>query len=490
MASKKKKEDDFSEVAGMVGKGFLALIRSPTKLIIFLIVCYLCIWVTQNQPMIATKMGIDGKLQAILIYGVWVIPVFMLMVFSAKAPLTMEERFRKIGFQNKDGETPQLMGKKKEKSDNGMVVEYEFSSEGIPLYEWKNRRVILENILDCNIVSIRQNNESKQSVFVKTMDAKLSIPTRIDWDDEYTPEKDFELSAGQGLLGKVKFDFNSFPHALVAGQTGSGKSVILRCMLWQAIKKGAKVYIIDFKGGVEFDRRWEDFATVVMEKEDAIALVKHLCTEMRMRLALFRAENCKNIVDYNKKHPEDPICRIILGCDEVAEMLDSEGLDKEEKALIKELEQGLGSLARLSRAAGINMIMGMQRPDAKVLKGQIKNNLPIRISGRFADIHASQIVLGNDMAAYLDETRGRFLYSTGADTYEFQAFLFEDYMLKDGDWQVGKTLNKAPIGSEENTLITDDDDFREFETPEEEKAKWEIKEEPIVLEDDLSGYTL
>ena len=86
------------------------------------------------------------------------------------------------------------------------------------------------------------------------------------------------------------------------------------------------------------------------------------------------------------------------------------------------------------------MLLATQRPDAKVIVGQIKNNLPIRISGRMVDSQASEMVLGNTKAAELGDTLGRFMYSVGADTWEFQAYNFQDSDIRPGNYQRGKML--------------------------------------------------
>ena len=87
----------------------------------------------------------------------------------------------------------------------------------------------------------------------------------------------------------------------------------------------------------------------------------------------------------------------------------------------------------------------MQRPDAQVLTGQIKNNIPVRISGRFADKAASEIVLGNTDAVDLPDIKGRFLYKVGNETLHFQAFYFDDEtMLHDVFTEQGDMLLEAP----------------------------------------------
>ena len=96
--------------------------------------------------------------------------------------------------------------------------------------------------------------------------------------------------------------------------------------------------------------------------------------------------------------------------DEAAEILDVKPKDKEEKEMYAEIDHYLRTLARISRAAGVHILMGFIRPSADVLNGQIKNNLLWRVSSYFADPAAARIVLDNDKAAELpSEIKGRFI---------------------------------------------------------------------------------
>lgn len=150
-----------------------------------------------------------------------------------------------------------------------------------------------------------------------------------------------------------------------------------------------------------------------------------LTKENAKRLNLFREMEVKNLYEYNQKTNSN-LCRVVVIVDELAELLDSTGLSKEEKELLAGIEKELSTLARLSRATGINLLLGVQRPDAKVITGQIKSNVPVRICGRFADNSASEIVLSNTKAKDLKDIKGRFLIKLGADTDEFQAYYFDD----------------------------------------------------------------
>lgn len=385
---------------------------------------------------------------------------------------TYNMKFEGIGFSGKNKVHPKFLSQEKE----GKKIIYAFYCESINLQEWKKNYLHLETALDCNIVKIESAKTTKQVIKVHTVPTDQGLEDYLPWDDEHIQEDDFVLTIGLAMLEYVCFDFNKLPHALIAGVTGSGKSVILRCMLWQSVVKGAKIYMFDFKGGVEFGLEYEQFGEVVTERQRAIEVLKELTAENALRLKKFRAANVKNLAEYNEKFPDEPLCRIMVFCDEVAEMLDKTGAGKTEKSVVEEIEKEMSTLARLSRAPGINMILGTQRPDAKVITGQIKNNLPIRVSGRMSDPQASEMVLGNTKARDLPETKGRFLYNVGADTFEFQAFFFNDTIVK-GDYQKGDMLihlntKKQEVKWEDETVSDSrtvhndmEDDFEETPIP-------------------------
>lgn len=410
---------------------------------------------------------------------------------------TFDSKFESIGFYDKGklktrdlkGEWreskgyPRFIGEKKE----GKKTIYSFKSN-IPLSEWKNRCLDIETVMDCNIIKMEHTKASKQIINLHAIPTNQGLMDFIPWSDSYINAKDFELVVGIAMLEDVVFDLNKVPHALIAGVTGSGKSVLLRCMLWQCIKKGAKPYMIDFKGGVEFGIEYEKFGEVVTERQRALEILKELVAENTARLNKFREMGVKNLPEYNEI-AEKKLCRIVIICDEIAEMLDKTGLGKADKKIYEEIEKELSTLARLSRATGINMLLATQRPDAKVIPGQIKNNLPIRISGRMVDPQASEMVLGNTKATDMDETRGRFMYSIGADTFEFQAYAFDDRFLKKGDYEQGSMLTASEdisVEADEKTYVTYD-----FPDYSDQPEKFEINntdKEGLADDQELEGF--
>lgn len=393
--------------------------------------------------------------------------------YDVKEELTkFNEKFEKAGLYTKiDGfkEFPKLYKTQEE----GKKMIYYFISEGVPLSKWKDRKEELESVFDANILSMEYTKKSKRIIELVTVPAEFNIEDYYPWKDEYIPEKDFEVTLGEGLLERITLDFNSTPHLLIAGLTGSGKSVLERCITWQVIKKGASVFLVDFKGGVELDA-FKDFSEIIFERKRFLQLLDSLVKEHNARISKFKEIGVKNIIEYNNRVDEDKrLSRVFLIVDEIAEILDSSGVSKNEKTLYEEIEGKMSTLARLSRATGINMILATQRPDAKVIKGQIKNNLGARVSGRMTDKEPSIMALGSPDAMKLPEkVKGRFLFSLGAEPVEFQGYYLKDSDIKKGNYEKGIMLvtdsKKAEI--KDNVEIIEEDYYED------------------KFEDDLPGY--
>lgn len=232
------------------------------------------------------------------------------------------------------------------------------------------------------------------------------------------------LNIGEGYFGTVGMNLIRQPHAFIAGETGSGKSIILQCMIYQALVKKYQVKLIDFKRGVSFSC-FSGLIDIVIELEQASRLFAELIKEVNNRLDLFVAENVQDIKSYNQKMRKTSgkgLKRIIVVVDELAELVDcGGGVDKEEKAIIQAINKNLRTLARIARASGVHLLLGVQRPDSSIIDGQIKSNIPFRVCGRFADPQPSIIVLGDSRAIELPNIPGRFI----ADNQEIQAYYFK-----------------------------------------------------------------
>lgn len=252
------------------------------------------------------------------------------------------------------------------------------------------------------------------------------LPEVLKWKDSYLSPKSFVLVLGESYTGPVTVNLAHIPHILLGGSTGSGKSVLLKLLLMQALRKGAEVYIADFKGGVDFPKVWHEKCRMCFTEEDLRYTLDQLAAVLEYRKNAFKALGCPNIDAYNET-TEQPLPRLIFACDEVAEMLGKTGADNERKKLLAQIENKLSTIARQGRAFGIHLILATQRPDATIIPSQIRNNMDFRVCGR-ADSVLSQIILDNTSAAEQipKDARGRFI--TGDGTV-FQGYLFDEGQL-------------------------------------------------------------
>lgn len=259
-----------------------------------------------------------------------------------------------------------------------------------------------------------------------TVSAGDDLPEVLKWKDSYLSPKSFVLVLGESYTGPVTVNLAHIPHILLGGSTGSGKSVLLKLLLMQALHKGAEVYITDFKGGVDFPKVWHEKCRMCFTEENLRYTLDQLVAVLEYRKNAFKALGCPNIDAYNEI-AERPLQRLIFACDEVAEMLDKTGADNERKKLLAQIENKLSTIARQGRAFGIHLILATQRPDATIIPGQIRNNMDFRVCGR-ADSVLSQIILDNTGAAdqIPKDARGRFI--TGDGTV-FQGYLFDEGQL-------------------------------------------------------------
>lgn len=403
-------------VISQILNGLRAIKEKPTK--VLAIICYEILLKMLFDSYSNTDAVVLYKLHqlfGILAYlGLAIVGAIMLVIFLGMPFdfILMRKRLSKIELKNRLGEIPQLIGYKKSNKKSTMLV-YDFYTRGIPLSDWERKKDYIETALGIVVIDMYYI-KGNQLLRIECVKSKNSIQSSITWNDTFLKFDDFQLNCGIGLGGRpVIVDLSNQNSMLIAGSTGSGKSVLLKNILYQCSKKGAEVYVADFKGGVDFVKPfWHEHVIFISTEEEVIIFLGSVIGEMERRKQLFLANEVSNIKQFNEEIGWLP--HIVFACDEVAELLDKSGLSKEAKAVIQEIEGKLSTLARLGRAFGIHLILATQRPDANILSGQIKNNLDVRVCGR-ADAVLSQIILDNTSAK--DEIRknqqGRFIMSDG-----------------------------------------------------------------------------
>lgn len=130
-------------------------------------------------------------------------------------------------------------------------------------------------------------------------------------EKEYLSSESFVLLLGEGITGTVTVNLSRIPHILLGGSTGSGKSQLLKLLLMQALHKGAKIYIADFKGGVDYSAIWHKNCFMCFEADTLNLLLTELVEELQKRKILFTESGSANLDDYNTKNNEQ-IPRYIL----------------------------------------------------------------------------------------------------------------------------------------------------------------------------------
>ena len=364
------------------------------------------------------KAGMAHAFPVYLLLGGAVLIYLLLYPFGRRMA---KDQLQSIGLTNHAGMVPELLRKKRDKAHPRVTI-WEFRNQSIPLAEWEDNRAAIEAALDISIIKMTYG-KGKSRVLVYAVPAQIDLPEIICWKGKYLSPDSFVLVLGESLLGPVTVNLAHIPHILLGGSTGSGKSVLLKLLLMQAMKKGASVFIADFKGGVDFPPLWHRDCRICFEEIDLLDLLTGLVAELERRKEIFRTVGCSNIDTYNKATGEN-LQRLIFACDEVAEVLDKTGADAERKKMLAQIETRLSTIARQGRAFGIHLILATQRPDAAIIPGQIRNNMDFRVCGR-ADSVLSSIILDNTDAADLipKDARGRFLLHDGTI---FQAYWFEE----------------------------------------------------------------
>ena len=406
---------------------FFILFLKSSAVLLYLIGA---VWVWRKQTAISSyaetiallspimKAGMTHAFPVYLLLGGAVLIYLLLYPFGRRMA---KGQLQSIGLTNHAGMVPELLRKKRDKAHPRVTI-WEFRNQSIPLAEWEDNRAAIEAALDISIIKMTYG-KGKSRVLVYAVPAQIDLPEILCWKDKYLSPESFVLVLGESLLGPVTVNLAHIPHILLGGSTGSGKSVLLKLLLMQAMKKGARVYIADFKGGVDFPPLWNRDCRICFEETDLLDLLTGLVAELERRKEIFRTAGCSSIDTYNKSTGEN-LQRIIFACDEVAEVLDKTGADAERKKLLAQIENRLSTIARQGRAFGIHLILATQRPDASIIPGQIRNNMDFRVCGR-ADSVLSSIILDNTDAADLipKDARGRFLLHDGTI---FQAYWFEE----------------------------------------------------------------
>lgn len=208
--------------------------------------------------------------------------------------------------------------------------------------------------------------------------SKVALKTLLNSDKMRNPKNKLEIVLGLDISGNIiTYSIAKMPHLLVAGATGSGKSVFLNSLIFSLLFRNSpeecKFIFIDPKRVelVAYDGIPHLISPVVTDITKSPSVFKWAVNEMDRRYKLFESARVKQIDLYNEKSGFQALPNIVIVVDEMAEVMIQEPA---------EIEKAIQRITQLGRAAGIHLILATQRPSTNVLTGTIKANIPSRIS--------------------------------------------------------------------------------------------------------------
>lgn len=288
----------------------------------------------------------------------------------------------------------------------------------------KDFSVIMDTIFNISLyISTLEVKFSKTLKSIKTKKILKPVYNFEEIKDKFKNIKDEIIPIV--LSNEKVIDLTKMPHLLVAGQTGSGKSVFLNTACLSVItsrnSKNCKLALIDPKR-VEFslydgiEHLWAPIATKV---DDMAELLTKLVDEMDNRYDLLKSKRVKNLGSYNKE-VEEKLPYIMVVIDELADLM---------MISDKTIEDKITRLAQLSRAVGIHMILATQKPVVEIMTGLIKANMPARLSFKVMSKMDSRVILDEGGAEDL-QGKGEAIFKYNSNMEKIQAIYVSEDEIK------------------------------------------------------------
>jgi S-DNA-T family DNA segregation ATPase FtsK/SpoIIIE len=295
-------------------------------------------------------------------------------------------------------------------------------------------------------------------------------------NEQFTSEDhEIPMALGKDIPGDAQIiDLTKTPHLLIAGATGSGKSVcvnsIICSILYQRRPDQVKMILIDPKiVELKFYNDIPHLLTpVITDPKRAFQALQYLLYEMERRYSLLDSLGVRDVQSYNEKirkynYATEPLPYLVVVVDEFADLMSASG---------KELESTVARLAAMSRAVGIHLVLATQRPSTDVITGLIKANIPSRIAFMVSSKVDSRIIIDSGGAEKL-LGQGDMLFTSAWDPFPVRmqgAFLSEDEVERVVEHV--KQLGEPEYIDEEIFIDEDEDDDpqQDLEDPLLEKA--------------------
>lgn len=250
---------------------------------------------------------------------------------------------------------------------------------------------------------------------------------------EFSKSGPLAFPLGRDVSGEIIFsDIEKMPHLLIAGSTGSGKSIAIHSLLISLIYKNSpetlKLLLIDPKR-VElsiYENIPHLLTPPITDLKKSVGVFRWALSEMERRYDILQAAGSRDIQSYNKKNPEDAIPFLIIVIDELADLMTTFG---------REVEGSIVRLAQMARATGLHLVLSTQRPSVEVVTGLIKANITARV--------ALQVPSQIDSRTILDTSGAEKLLGGG------------DMLFISSDFSKPKRIQGAYVSEEEIQKVTD-----------------------------------
>ncbi len=280
--------------------------------------------------------------------------------------------------------------------------------------------ILIERVAGKSTVGIQVPNEKRETIWLREV---VESP-------EFSASKSkITIALGKDINGRLMTtEMNSMPHLLIAGSTGSGKSVAINAFIMSLLYKSTpdqvRLILVDPKRVelTNYDGVPHLYTPIISEPKLASNALRNAVREMEHRLKLLAQKGVRNIDQYNKLFEdgytpslfedgteEKPLPYIVIIVDELADLMIVDGAN---------VEESITRLAQMARAIGIHLVLATQRPSVDVITGLIKANFPARMSFRVAtkidsrtilDANGAECLLGRGDMLYLPSGSSRVL---------------------------------------------------------------------------------
>jgi S-DNA-T family DNA segregation ATPase FtsK/SpoIIIE len=320
-----------------------------------------------------------------------------------------------------------------------------------------------------NVVGVEVPNATREVVVLRDL---LTHSSYLD------PESKLTIALGKDIFGSpITADLSRMPHLLVAGATGSGKSVFLNALLlsifFRASPEEVKLLLIDPKM-LEFSMFHgipHLIAEVVTNSKRAAAALMGIVRKMEERYQLMSERGVRNIEQYNRLlakeggapkaadgTPQKPLPYIVVVIDELADLM---------IVAARDVEESLMRLAQMARAAGIHLVLATQRPSVDVLTGVIKANFPSRIAFQVSsrtdsrtvlDSNGAERLLGQGDCLFIPPGVSRLERIHGPYVSDKEVQAVTDFLRSQGAPEFDESLIRLEEQSEEREALGEDAD--------------------------------